>query len=36
VKIADLNEKLLQKVQELTLYIIKQDDRIKELKNKIK
>ncbi|HUW06790.1 MAG TPA: hypothetical protein VMW01_11080 [Williamwhitmania sp.] len=35
VDVAKMNAILLQKVEELTLYVIKQQEEIKELKNKI-
>ena len=35
VNIAEVQSKLLQKIEELTLYIIKQDDDIKKLKNEV-
>lgn len=36
INLGDINSKLLQKIEELTLYIIEQDKRIQQLENQIK
>jgi hypothetical protein len=36
IELGDMNKKLLQKIEELTLYVINQEDRIKALETKVK